>query len=257
MNQTITLTIIKSLVYESVKNETFKKGQFDKAVDPKNMATAAYHEQAGDENYHERILQRSFYASVEELKSHLSDYIVADGYTSADNSVTSSESGDNLIITLSVSPRFNSAYTQTLARVGAEYITNDMLFLWWTPINEKQAAFYSQIVERNLATIKRCFNKTAPVAPTYQYTTSLSVSVPGSAIDIGIGEEHTVTYTISDGAIDDIEIRVEDRKLIDAGRTQEGFTVIGKQLGHTWIELYSRHDPDVKQTIHVYVTDQS
>jgi hypothetical protein len=179
---------------------------------------------------------------------------VADGFSSADNSITSSDDGTNIIISLNVSSRFNKAYTQTLARVGAEYITNDMLFLWWTPINEKQASFYAQLVERNLAAIKRCFNKTAPVAPTYQYPTTLEVN--GSAIDIGIGEEHTVTYAISDGAIDDIEVRIEDRRLLDAGRTTEGFTIIGKQLGHTYIQLYSRHNEQLTKTIHVYVTDQ-
>ena len=254
MDQTITLTIIKSLVMESVKNETYKRGQFDKALDPKAMA-AAYHEQAGDEAYHERILQRSLYSSVEELKSHLYDYIVADGFSAADNSITSSDDGTNIIITLNVSSRFNKAYTQTLARVGAEYITNDMLFLWWTPINEKQATFYAQLVERNLASIKRCFNKTAPVAPTVPYTTVLNV--PGSSICIGIGEAYTITYSISDGAIDDIECRVEDRNLIEAGRSLEGFTVMGKQHGHTYIQIYSRHDESLTKTIHVYITDQS
>ena len=253
MNQIITLTIIKSLVMESVKNETYKRGQFDKALDPKAMA-AAYHEQAGDEAYHERILERSLYSSVEELKSHLYDYIVADGFSSADNSISSSDDGNNIIISLTVSSRFNKAYTQTLARVGAEYITNDMLFLWWTPINEKQAAFYAQLVERNLASIKRCFNKTAPVAPTYQYPTSLTS--PGTSIDIGIGEEYTVTYAISDGAIDDIEVRIEDKKLIDAFRSSDGFTICGKQLGHTYITLYSRHDTALEKVVHVYVTDQ-
>lgn len=254
MDQTIQITIIKSLVMESVKNETYKRGQFDKALDPKAMA-AAYHEQAGDEAYHERILQRSLYSSIEELKSHLYDYIVADGFSSADNSITSSDDGTNIIISLNVSSRFNKAYTQTLARVGAEYITNDMLFLWWTPINEKQASFYAQLVERNLAAIKRCFNKTAPVAPTYQYTTSLEVEA--SSIDIGVGEEATVTYIISGGAIDDIEIRIEDRQICDAGRSREGFTIVGRQLGHTYVQLYSRHDESITETIHVYVTDQS
>lgn len=254
MNQTIRITIIKSVVIESVKNETFKRGQFDKAIDQKAMA-AAYHEQAGDEEYHERILERSLYASIEEFKSHLYDYISTDGFTTADNSITSSVDGDNIIISLTVSPRFNKAYTQTLARVGAEYITNDMLFLWWTPLNEKQAAFYAQIMERNLAAIKRCFNKTAPIAPTVPYTTVLNVT--GSAIELGIGEESTITYSISDGAIDDIECRVADKNICDAFRYDDLFVVGGKQLGHTTIELYSRHNPNLTKRLDVYVTDHS
>lgn len=250
MNQTINITLYKPLIIESVKNETFRKGQFDKAVDPKAMA-AAYHEQAGDEQYHERVLERSLYAAVEELKSHLYDYIAADGFTSADNSIDSSDDGDNIILRLAVSSRFNKAYTQTLARAGAEYVTNDMLFLWWTPINEKQAGFYAQIVERNLATIKRCFNKTAPQAPTVPYTTVLDME--GTTIELAVGEEATVTYSLSDGAVDDIECRVEDMTLIEVGRSEEGFTVRGKRRGHTYIELYSRHNTELTKTVQVFV----
>ena len=253
MNNTITLTLIKPLILESVKNETFQRGKFDKAVDQKAIS-AAYVEQAGNEDYHERILARTLYTSLEELKTHLSDYLSSNGGTTGDN-IASSESGDNIIITLVVGNRFNKGYTGSLAKLSAKYIEESMLMDWWRPINEKQSALYAQFVERDLAAIKRCFNKTAPVAPTYQYPTSLTVV--GSSIDIGIGEEHTVTYSISDGAIDDIEIRIEDTHICQAGRTNEGFTVIGKQLGHTYIQLYSRHNEELTQTVHVYVTDQS
>ena len=131
-----------------------------------------------------------------------------------------------------------------------------MLVDWWKPINEKQAAIYQQFTEKDLQDIKRCFNKTAPVAPAYKYTTLLEL--PGHAIDIGIGEEYTITYTISDGAIDDIEIRIEDSVICEAGRTtKEGFNIVGKQLGQTYVELYSRHNPELTNVVHVYVTDQS
>jgi len=253
MNNTITLTLLKPLIIESVKNETFQKGRFDKAVDQKAI-NVAYVEQAGNEDYHERILQRTLYTSIEELKTHLSDYLSSAGGSTGDN-ITSSEDGDQLIITLVVGDRFNRSYTSSLARLSAKYIEESMLMDWWRPVNEKQSLLYANFVERDLAAIKRCFNKTAPVAPTYRYPTSLNVV--GSAIDIGIGEEHTVTYSISDGAIDDIEVHIEDTHICQAGRTQEGFTVIGKQLGHTYIQLYSRHDEQLSKTIHVYVTDQS
>ena len=60
---------------------------------------------------------------------------------------------------------------------------------------------------------------------------------------------------MSDGAIDDIECMVEDRTLIDVGRNEEGFTLYGKLRGHTYIKMYSRHNPDIDKMIHVYVTD--
>lgn len=253
MNNTIQLTLSKSLIIGSVKNETFLRGQVVKAADQK-LITEAYHEQAGDEAYQEAILSRGLYTNLEELKTHFSDYLATTGQSSADN-IYSEESGDNIVISLAVSDRFNTGYTNSLAKLSSKYIEEAILMDWWKPINEKQSALYAQFVERDLAAIKRCFNKTAPVAPSYKYPTSLSVN--GSAIDIGIGEEHTVTYSISDGAIDDIEIRIEDTTICQAGRTAEGFTVIGKQLGHTWIQLYSRHNTELTQTVHVYVTDQS
>ena len=253
MNQTIRLTLSKSLIIESVKNETFLRGQVEKAADDK-LITQAHHEQAGDETYQERILNRGFYTNLEELKTHFSDYLTSSGQSSADNIYTDEE-GDNIVISLVVSDRFNTGYTTSLARLSSKYIEEAMLTDWWKPINEKQSALYLQFVERDLAAIKRCFNKTAPAAPSYKYPTFLDVN--GSAIDIGVGEEHTVTYAISDGAIDDIEVRVEDTNICGAGRTADGFTVIGRQLGHTYAQLYSRHNEELMATVHVYVTDQS
>jgi hypothetical protein len=253
MEHTISLQFVKSAILDNVKSETFLRGQVEKAANEKAI-TEAYHEQAGDETYQNRLLNRGLYTNLGELKTHLSDYLTSSGQTSADN-ITETENDGIITITLLVSDRFNTGYTDTLAKLCSKYIEEAMLMDWWKPINEKQSALYAQFVERDLSAIKRCFNKTAPVAPSYKYPTTLEVN--GSAIDIGIGEEHTITYSISDGAIDDIEIRIEDEHLISAGRTSEGFTVIGRQLGHTYIQLYSRHNEQLTALVHVYVTDQS
>ncbi|MBR2291699.1 MAG: hypothetical protein IJ868_05230 [Prevotella sp.] len=254
MNHTITLTLVKSLIMESVKNETFFRGQVVKAADGKAV-TEVYHEQAGNEQYQERLLQRALYTNLGDLKTHLSDYLSTSGQSAADNNIYSEEDGDHILLHLTVSDRFNKGYTDTLAKLCGKYVEEAMLVDWWKPINEKQCAVYTQFLEKDLAAIKRCFNKTAPAAPTVPYTTKLRTT--GSSICIGPGEVATVTYELSDGAIDDIEIRIEDNTLIDAGRSEQGFTVIGKLRGHTYIELYSRHNPDVARAIHVYVTDQS
>lgn len=251
--ETISLQFVKSAILDNVKSETFFRGQVVKAADEKAIGEV-YHEQAGDETYQNRLLNRGLYTNLGELKTHLSDYLTSSGQSSADN-ITQSEENEIITITLLVSDRFNKGYVDTLAKLSSKYIEEAMLMDWWKPINEKQSALYAQFVERDLAAIKRCFNKTAPVAPSYKYPTSLNVI--GSAIDIGVGEEHTVTYTISDGAIDDIEVIIEDTHICQAGRTSDGFTVIGKQLGHTWIKLYSRHNEELSQTVHVYVTDQA
>lgn len=254
MTQTITLTLVKPLILESVKNETFFRGNMDKSADQK-ATTMAYHEQAGNEPYQERMLARGLYTALEDLKTYLSDYLSSTGNTSADNNIGSTEEGDNIIINLKVSDRFNRGYTTSLARLSSKFIEESMLMDWWKPVNEKQSALYAQFVERDLAAIRRCFNKTAPTAPTIPYPTSLNTT--GTSVAVTVGGEYTVTYTISEGAIDDIECRVGDPTLLLVGRSDEGFTIRGIRLGHTYIELYSRHNSELTKRLHVYVTSQT
>lgn len=252
----IRLTINKPLIIEAVKNETFHKGQIDKTPSASGSPattpniTLAYHEQAGDETYHERIIERSLSANLSDFKTHLSDYLTENGQTSADNIVERTE-GNNIILVLSVSDRFNTSMTDPLAKLASEYITNAILMDWYKPVNEKQSALYATFLERNLTAIHRCFNKTAPAAPVTPYTSV--IDVPGSAIDITIGEEYTVTYGLSDGAIDDIECRVENKCVCSIGRSPQGFTVRGHHRGHTFIELYSRHNEELAKAIDVFV----
>lgn len=252
MTNIITLTLIKPLIIESVKNETFLAGNVNKATDAKTL-TATYHEQAGNDVYQERLIERALYSALEELKSHLSDYLATSGYSSADNNIFSSIEGDIITVTLAVSDRFNKAYTQSLSRLAGKYIEECILMDWWKPINEKQAALYAQFVERNLQSIKRCFNKTAPIVPSVPYTKKLKTT--GTAIEIAPGETATVTYTISDGAVDDIEAHTDDESICLIGRSEQGFTVKGHHRGHTYIKLFSRHNPDVARVIHVFVGD--
>jgi len=254
MNQGITLTLVKSVIIEAVKNETFLRGQVEKAANEKAI-TLAYHEQAGNEQYQERLLQRGLATNLAQLLTHFADYLSSAGQSTGDNIIDMDDVNGKILIRLVVSDRFNKGYTDTLAKLSSKYIEEAMLMDWWKPINEKQSALYAQFVERDLAAIRRCFNKTAPTVPTVPYTTYLRTT--GSAIELEIGEEATVTYEISDGAVDDIECRVEDRNLIDTGRSEEGFVIGGRQRGHTYIELYSRHNPDLTRTVHVYITDHT
>ena len=151
MSHQISITLVKSLIIESVKNETFQKGQFDRAVDPKAV-TAAYHEQAGDEQYHLRILDRALYTNLSELKTILSEYVSPYGGMTADN-IYSRENDDFIVISLSVSERFNNGMMEPLAKLCSKYVEESMLMDWWKPINDKQASLYAQFVERDLAAI--------------------------------------------------------------------------------------------------------
>lgn len=255
----IRITINKPLVIESVKNETFHKGQMDKTLATANQSGApaiavAYHEQAGDETYHERILDRGFFSNLGELKTYFTEYLTASGQTAGDN-VTETTEGNNIILTLSVTDRFNTSFTDPLAKLCAEYITNAMLMDWWRPVNKEQSALYATFMNRNLTAINRCFIKTAPIVPDVPYTTELNIT--GSAIDIGIGEDYTIAYSISDGAIDDIEVRVEDPRICGWSRCEDGFVIIGKKIGHTPIVIFSRHNTEISHQIEVYVQSQN
>ena len=248
MENMITLTLKKALIIESVKNETFQRGKFDKAIDPKAIS-AAYVEQAGNEQYHERILERTLFTSLEELKTHLSDYLLRSG-----GSVSSTEDYDDISINLSVDNRFNRAYKDSLARLCSKYIEESMLMDWWRPINEKQSQLYSLFVERDLAAIQRCFNKTAPVLPTYKYPKVIHIF--GSTVRIDVGEEYTITYSTSECAIDDVEIKIADTRICEAGKADGGFSIIGKKAGNTTALLYSRHNEEVNNTIQIFVREQ-
>lgn len=253
MNNSITITLSKEQIIESVKNETFQRGSFDRAADAKALQLA-YVEQAGDEDFQKRLLLRSLSTALEELKSYLSDYLSTIGGSTGDN-VIEDNGSDMITLTLVVGDRFNHGYTESIARLSAKFIEEVMLMDWWKPINEKQSSLYSKFVERDLAAIRRCFNKTAPAAPSYKYPTSLNVH--GTALNIGVGEESTITYSISDGATDDINILVQDPNICAVGSSSEGVTIIGKSAGQTIIKLYSRHNEDLNALVRVTVTNQS
>jgi hypothetical protein len=252
MPQTIKLTLRKSQIIETVKNETFLSGQFEKAANS-DAITAAYHEQAGDEAYQERMMNRNLQTNLGELKTFLSDYLTSIGNTTADN-IYSSEEGDSIILSLVVSDRFNKGFADPLAKLCSKYIEEAMLVDWWKPINDKRAGIYSSFLEKDLVAIRRCFNKTAPKAPEIPYTSTLEVS--GSGVDIGIGEECLITYTLSENATDDIEAIPINPFICRVYRSDEGFFIVGRQPGIGRVKVYSRHNDSLVRFINVHVGNQ-
>lgn len=253
MSKTIKLSLSKALIIESVKNDTFRKGEHDKTSNPA-LFTAAYHEQAGDEAYHTRTLERAFYSSLEELKTLFSDYVFDDGSTTGSNVVSSYEEDEIEIIELNVGDRFSGGFAEPLARMAATYIENSMLVLWWTPISREQATFYTQLVERNTLAIKRCFNKKAPTVPKVPFPNKITLT--GNAIHMVMGEEATVTYTIPEGTIDDVEAIPTDTKIISTSRDREGFIVKALNVGVCTLKILSKHDEDVVSELTVTVVEE-
>ena len=277
----IRLTLYKSLIIESVKNETFHRGQFDKAADQK-AAVAAFHEQAGDETYHERILQRSLTTNLSSLKTLLSDYLTASGELAGHN-ITEETNNDQIILILNVSERFNTSYTDALAKLAAEYVANAMLMDWWRPVNGKQSELYATFLQKNTADIQRCFSKTAPKVPVYKYPTAIDIRYPlietsngipgyitpansqlaqevlfGNPWRISEGEDSEISYTLSgengEDPVDDIMVRVDNGRCCHARLNAQGrYYLHAVQKGYAIVTLFSRHDSRVFATFAVRV----
>ena len=157
-DKTLTIEILRSVIIDAVKTDTHIKGTIDKSIDEK-ASRVAYNETAGDEAYHLRKLDRTITASAENLVAEIS----------GNTEITPDYSDVTKIkISVGVDARFNTSFASTLARLSSEYITNYVLVLWFGAITngQNQVQFYSQLASTYLNSIRKCFNKVAPPAPT-------------------------------------------------------------------------------------------
>lgn len=253
----VILNLIPSLIIEAVKGETFLKGKIDKSADERASALA-FNEQAGDEPYHERKLKRSMVDGLEKLKSFLSDFIDTTGGSISDNSIASEIDIDHdvLKITLQVTDRFNTGYTDSLARLSSRYIEDSMIYDWYAVFNNQLSQAYLPRIESDKQDIIRCFNKKEPKVPTYKYSRSITPKVGDevvSSLSLVQGGSALLSYAIDERAIDDIEVKAGTNGLVTAQRTTNGFLVNAQYQGFTNITLYSRHDDSVKCVVNVTI----
>lgn len=259
--QKITLSLIPSLIIEAVKGETYLKGRVDRASDDKAIALA-YSEQAGDDVYHERKLQRTLVDSTEQLKTWMSDFMDQSGFCVADNSVSSSldMENDTLGITLAVSDRFNTSFTESLAKLSARYITNSMIADWYSPINPNLAQVYEAKMVNDKVDIQRCFNKRPPLMPNIVYTSQIKVlqdSTEITELSMVVGGTATLNYTIDSYVIDDVVIAIKNSRVASVELTgKREITVTALYEGETTLVFYSKHDDSVKNTITITVTEE-
>lgn len=275
MSKTIKIQILHELAMNSAKNETYQKGVVDKAVDPK-LITAAFHEQAGNEQYHEAMLGRYLFSQIEVLKTFFVDYLTGDGNIAEDATISSTEENGVTEILLNVSDRFNDGYVKTLARLSQKFVEDRMIYLWWHSVSKEFAAIYAGAAEEDKASIKDCFNKTAPKAPTYRFPTAIEIRypiipernrVPGyitpdnkdtvqpemlfaNPLIIGRGQESEISYLLTGEddkkPIDDIVVRADDGYCCSAYIDSHGkWCVKGNTPGYTIVTLFSRHDDTV------------
>lgn len=269
MSKSIKIQIIHSLALNSAKNETYQKGVVDKAVKPE-LITAAFHEQAGNEAYHEAMLQRSMLSQIEMLKVLFHNYLTGDGNLAEDATIDSSEADGVTEIVLNVSDRFNNGYVKTLARLSQKYVEDRMIHLWWVPVSKEFAGIYAQCAAEDQEGIQTCFFKTAPAKPVYQFPTAIDIRyplIPGNGYItpanktvptetllnnpwiISRGSMCDISYVLSgeDGnkPIDDIVVRADNPCCNPFIQPNGCWGVEGVSIGYAIITLFSRHNDQV------------
>ena len=270
--KTITLSILRSVIIDAVKIDTYIRGTIDKASDER-ANRMAYHETAGDEDAHERKLQATMVSAAESLATYLSDYLLPSNQLTGDNAVILDYSGNSeIVFTLNVSDRFNETYTSSLARLASKFISTSMLVEWYETINPNQAEVYSRKIPSIKADIQRCFNKTAPQQPYYPFTQELTLDkdevtilMPDNyfktehTMEQLIGYEAVVNYTIDENTIDDIEFKTDIRKFAIVNKAKFGaINIIPKGIGVGYLTVWSRHmEADTKKTIKIEVKYES
>ena len=165
MSKTITITIAKAAVVESIKGDTSITGNIDRSVDPVKNAAVSYNEQAGDDDHHEKKIDLLLRTAVSKFEAEISEF--ADGSTgSIDDTIDTT----SITITLVVSDRYNSGMAKPLAGLAQSYIVNMSLFGWWNSIKPDFAKGFASLAADALVYVRKCFTKTAPSTSTSSYS---------------------------------------------------------------------------------------
>lgn len=260
----IKFQIIKSVVIEAVKSTTYLKAKVDSAAD-ENAVKVGFNEAAGDDEVHENLLTHDFQTALEMVKTLLAEYLVPTAQSVGDNIIYYNDKDDDIVeFVLNASRRCNGTLTDTLARLVAKYVEDYMIFQWWTKTtNLKQAEIYQASLAVDEKSIRRCFVLSGPTLPTIPYTQHLTAKIDGSeedgAVTIALeNKEETLSYSIDNGAIDDIEARSDDPSVLEIHRSPEPYTFSLNPVntGVAIITLFSRHSDDLKVEVEVIVAKE-
>ena len=128
--------------------------------------------------------------------------------------------------------------------------------------NAKQAEPYQAALVKDESDIRKCFILSAPRVPTVKYPTSIPAKVDGTdaegEITLRIDEDATVSYSLNDGSVDDIEARSEDAGIVSIERFAPPKTFVLHPLntGVAKIRLFSRHSDNVYAEFTVIVSKE-
>ena len=277
----IKLLLSKEEILQKVKAKTKLRGYADMATKENVDAVRyAHNEEAGDDPDSQFLLLSSLRTGLGRFKSVVVEYVVAyDGDTvTADNIHDNLDNNtvDVFNITMEVSERFNTSFTQPLADHAAEYIELQMLYDWYLPIAPELAKNFATAAAATQIEINRCFIKTRPKVPSYKYPSEIIMKYPiipdrdgfpgyitptnqatmqpellfNNPWIIGIGQESEISYTlVSDTEgfkpLDDIVVRADNGNICKVGINKGRWCCKACSVGYTTVTLYSRHDDTV------------
>lgn len=256
----IKIQLVKSLILEAVQETTYIKGRMDRHTQNADNALFA-DETAGEEEVSIRIFEHDFRTGLELLKTIFVDHLHATAQTIGDNAIYYSDKSDDIVeFVLDVSKRYNGTMTDALARLCAKYIEDYIIKEWWIKTtNQKQAEYYIAMFQADAESIKKCFVLSSPSVPKIPYTQTLVAKVDGSniggALSMTTAEDVTLSYSIDDGAIDDVEARSDDPSILEVHRSHgsRAFVLHPVNTGVTAVTLFSRHSDKLKVETEVTV----
>lgn len=259
----IKFQIVKTAVLEEVRNATYIKARTDGASDER-AAKVIHNEAAGTDDVHERTLAHDFQTALEVLKTFFVDYLVPTPQTIGDNVIYYNGTTDDIVeFTLDVSRRYNGTLTDALARLSAKYVEDYIIAQWWLKQgNLNQAAPYQTALAADEQLVRKCFVLAGPTVPKTVYPTNITVRSDGEPlpgeIEVELGEHNTLSYTLNDGAVDDIEARSSCPHIVSVRRdhSRRAFCLVANNTGYSKVLIFSRHNDAVRFSLDVIVTEE-
>ncbi len=152
MTHTLNIQLDRRLIEEAVKNETFLYAQTE---GKKNSDTPErYQRQAGDEQYHQRILEKNILRALNKLVAQFPDAhfnLFADSRT--------------IDVAFCISKRFNRGFRNTVAQLASDFIEDEAVARWYHAFDSEKAKVYQKYADNVLESIKNCFVKVRPRRP--------------------------------------------------------------------------------------------
>ena len=155
---TLTITIPKAAVVEAVKGDTYITSSVDRGADSVKNAGVAYNEAAGNDAHHEKKIERLIKGATSKFAAEIAEF--CDTASGAINITIDT----NIIITMSVTDRYNSGLADPLSGIASEYIINMAIYGWWVSIKPDFAKGFAGLATDALVYARKCFAKTAPSA---------------------------------------------------------------------------------------------